>query len=132
MEQNFSVQDAATAYNVTERRQVLTKAVVRASERLALTQSQLGQILGVSRPSISRMLAGHYLLQAGRAKEWELGGLFVRLYRALLAIVGDDAAAKVWLRGANDDLGATPLELVVSAEGLIRLVQYLDAHRGVV
>jgi hypothetical protein len=57
--------------------------------------------------------------------------LFVRLYRSLDALVGsNEAQARAWLDGENAALGGVPRELIASAEGLVRVVQYLDAARG--
>ena len=56
--------------------------------------------------------------------------LFVRLYRSLGALVGNDADARMWLRDENLALGARPLELIRGAEGMVRVLQYLDASRG--
>lgn len=109
---------------------VLTKAFVRTAERLGLTHAEAARVIGLSRPSLSRMGAGGYVLAADRGKEWELAGLMVRLYRSLIAIVGSDERAQIWLRGENTELNARPLDLIVSAQGLVLVVQYLDAYRG--
>ncbi|MGB6308952.1 MAG: MbcA/ParS/Xre antitoxin family protein [Steroidobacteraceae bacterium] len=113
-----------------EPRRVLTGAVLRASALLDITQSGLAQILGLSPSTVSRMANGSYVLDVQR-KEWELGALFVRLFRSLDALIGsNDAAARVWLNGANQALAGRPIELIRSTEGLVRVVQYLDSARG--
>lgn len=109
---------------------VLTKAFVRAIERLELSQAEAARMLGLSRPTVSRMGSGGYVLAPDRGKEWELAALLVRLYRSLAAIVGTDDLARAWLRGANQELSAVPLDLLMSAQGLVQVVQYLDAYRG--
>lgn len=109
---------------------VLTKAVLRAAGLLGLPQQALAQVLGVSRPTVTRMGLGGYRLSPSQPKVWELATLFVRMFRSLDALVGHEAAARAWLEGPNTDLGARPLELIGSAEGLVRVVHYLDAHRG--
>ena len=45
---------------------------------------------------------------------------------------GDEATARAWLRGENSGLNGRPIELMQSTEGLVRVVQYLDASRGLV
>jgi hypothetical protein len=111
-------------------RKVLTGAVLRASALLEITQNTLAQILGVSPSTVSRMAGGAYSLDEDK-KEWELGALFVRLFRSLDALIGsNDAAAKLWLGGENTGLSARPIELIRTTEGLVRVVQYLDAARG--
>lgn len=113
-----------------EPRTVLTGAVVRASALLHITQSHLAQILGVSAATVSRMANGGYTLDDGK-KEWELGALFVRLFRSLDALVGsNDSAACAWLSGENQALSGRPVDLIRHTEGLVRVVQYLDAARG--
>lgn len=104
--------------------------MLRAATLLELNQAKLAGILGVSAPQVSRLASGTYTLDATK-KEWELAALFVRLFRSLDALVGsNDAAARAWLNGENHGLGGRPVDLVRSAEGLVRAVQYLDAARG--
>jgi DNA-binding XRE family transcriptional regulator len=111
-------------------KRVLTGAVLKASALLDITQNTLAQILGVSPSTVSRMASGAYVLDEDK-KEWELGALFVRLFRSLDAVIGaNDAAAQAWLAGANSALSARPIELIRTTEGLVRVVQYLDAARG--
>ncbi len=111
---------------------VLSKAVVRAATHLAIAKSLLARILGVSPATVTRLFAGSYTLNPER-KEWELGLLFVRVFRSLDSIVGNEEAARKWLHSENRALNdACPLDLVGTAEGLVRVAQYLDASRGLV
>jgi transcriptional regulator with XRE-family HTH domain len=110
-------------------REVLTKAVVNAAKALGVSQSKVASTLGVSDPTASRMFTGKYLLDPER-KEWELAALFVRLFRSLDSIVASDEKARAWLNSENSALGARPLDLLPSAEGLIRVLLYLDSARG--
>ena len=61
---------------------VLTKAVLRAAEQLALTSRVLASVLGLSEATVSRMRNGEYELQKGE-KSFELAILFIRFYRSL-------------------------------------------------
>jgi uncharacterized protein (DUF2384 family) len=117
-----SAQDAAA--------ETLTKAVMRAATLLELRQASVARILGVSAATVSRLYAGHYVLSAERGKEWEFALLFVRLFRSLDAILGHGDNAQKWLNGHNLALNSRPVELIESAEGLVRVLHYLDAHRG--
>ncbi|HEY4646168.1 MAG TPA: antitoxin Xre-like helix-turn-helix domain-containing protein [Steroidobacteraceae bacterium] len=111
-------------------RQVLTGAVLRAAALLGLNQARVADILGLSAATISRMANGTYALDADK-KEWELAALFVRLFRSLDSLVGsNDEAARAWLNGDNRGLGGKPVNLILSAEGLVRAVHYLDAARS--
>ncbi len=108
---------------------VLSKAVGRAAQRLGITRALLSKVLGVSAATITRLYAGDYQLEPNR-KEWELALLFVRAFRSLDSIVGEDLAARAWLGSENHGLNARPIELISQTEGLVRVVQYLDAYRG--
>ena len=109
---------------------VLSKAAVRAAEQLGLRQAQLAKILGLSPASTSRLVAGSWQLSED-SKAWELAAMFVRLYRSLAAITGGQPQAmRAWLHADNDALGGVPAERMLSAEGLVHVLQYLDAARG--
>ena len=97
---------------------------------LPLAEATFAAVLGVSGPTISRLARGSYQLQPSRRREWEFALLFVRLYRSLAALVGTDADARTWLRSENLALGARPLDLIEGAEGMVRVLHYLDASRG--
>ena len=108
----------------------VTKATLRAAEKLGLTNRALAAVIGLSEPSISRMKKGTFALERG-AKSFELGVLFVRLYRSLDAIVsGDEKVARAWLLNDNLALGDKPLNLIQSVAGLMHVIQYLDARRA--
>jgi hypothetical protein len=114
----------------SEPRRVLTGAVLRAGVLLDITQFGLAQILGLSPSTVSRMANGTYTLDSDK-KEWELGALFVRLFRSLDALIGaNDTAARGWLNGQNRGLAGRPIDLIRSTEGLVRVLQYLDSARG--
>ena len=108
----------------------LSKAVRNAASLLDIRQNALGRILGVSPATASRLCAGTYRLSPERGKEWELAILLVRLFRSLDALLGHDADARKWLTSDNLGLGQTPLAMMESAEGLVRVLHYVDAHRG--
>ncbi len=106
--------------------EVLTKATVRAAERLGLTHAQLASVLGVSASTVSR-LANQPL---ARPKALELATLFVRLYRSLIGVVGTDSAASEWMAGFNHFLDARPMDRIAEVEGLVETLRYLDAMRA--
>ena len=108
----------------------LSKAALRAAAALGLAQSELAPILGVSASTVSRLASGALVLSPEQ-KSWELAALFVRLYRSLDALVGSNPSqARAWLDSANAGLGGVPRNLIARTEGLVRVVQYLDAARG--
>jgi hypothetical protein len=108
---------------------VLAKAVLAAAERLGLRNRQLAGVLGSSEASVSRLQHGRGLDPG--TKEGELALLFLRVYRSLDALVGgDDDQARAWLHARNDHLRGVPAERIRTVEGLVDVVQYLDAMRG--
>ena len=111
---------------------VVTKAVLRAAARLAISNRALARTLGVSEATVSRMGSGAYVL-GPRDKSFELAVMFIRLFRSLDAIVGgDDQAARGWLTSENAALGGVPADLVQTLPGLVNVVAYLDARRALV
>ena len=114
----------------TEPGAVLSQALVAAARLLAIPQAELADIIGVSPAMMSRIANGHKQLERG-SKAWQLAALFVRVFRALDAIVGsNDAAARAWLRGENLALGGVPLHLIREPAGLARTLDYLDTARA--
>jgi plasmid maintenance system antidote protein VapI len=109
---------------------VLTEAVLRTSKLLALSNSELARILGVSDSSVSRLLAHGRQIDPA-SKEGELALLLVRLYRSLDALVGGDKDQRLaWLRSDNRALNGRPADLIGSAAGLVNTVAYLDSARA--
>jgi uncharacterized protein (DUF2384 family) len=111
---------------------IVTRATLRAAERLGIKSNALSKIVGVSEPTISRMRKGEYFLEPGQ-KAFELAILFVRFYRSLDAIVGGDATVAVdWIKNNNTGLDGVPLELIQTVSGLANVIDYLDARRAIV
>ena len=121
---------ALTDRDVPSESQILSEAVSRIATFWKLTNGEVGQVLGLSAPTVSRLRSGHYRLERS-GKSFELAQLLVRLFRSLDALMGsDDEAAAVWLRTANVDLGGRPLDLIRSVRGLISVAEYVDAFRA--
>jgi len=104
---------------------VLAEALVNAGRYLGMSQAELGAIVGKDRTAISR----------GRidpdSKAGELALLFIRCYRALYAQTGGDSEHMAhWMRTENRHTGGIPAEQVKSVQGLIAVLEYLDAIRG--
>lgn len=112
---------------------VLTKALVNTANYLDLPKNKLAHILGVSSATVTRLYVNSYQLSPDK-KEWDFAVLLVRLFRSLDSIVGGAADdAKKWLTSENKAFaGKKPAELIESTEGLVRVVNYLDACRAVI
>jgi hypothetical protein len=109
---------------------VVTKAALRAAERLGVPNRSLARMLGLSEATVSRMGTGTYLLKPGD-KPFELALMFLRVFRSLDALAGgDEQTARTWLRSDNLALGAIPLTLIESLAGMVTVVGYLDARRA--
>ena len=108
---------------------VLAAALLAAAERLGLRGRELAAVIGTSEATISRLRFSRRL--DPKSKEGELALLLLRAYRSLDALVGgDDDKARLWLRAENDHVDGVPAERIRTVEGLVDVVQYLDAMRG--
>jgi hypothetical protein len=98
---------------------------MNAGKELGLTQAAIGTIVGKDRTAIGRGGIDP------DSKPGELALLLVRAYRALFAQVGGDAAQmKHWIHTDNHHVGGIPAEQLRTVQGLLRVVEYLDAIRA--
>ena len=68
---------------------------------------------------------------ARKIAEQTLALLLIRAYRALFVLVGGDPAQmRHWWHTSNRHLDGAPVELIRNVQGLLRVVEYLDAMRG--
>ncbi|MCF1707653.1 DUF2384 domain-containing protein [Tabrizicola sp. J26] len=124
------MRSASRPQDMPDRGTILTKAAIRAAERLDISGRQLADIIGVSEAQVSRFRNGEAALPV-HGKPFELAALLVRAFRSLDAITGgDEGVARAWLNAPNTALGARPAERIVSIQGLIDVVAYLDARRA--
>lgn len=118
------------AASATDRGAVLTKATLRAAERLGVSGRQLADIVGVSEASVSRWKRSEAGLEPG-TKPYELAALFVRIFRSLDAIAGgDQAVSRAWLSAPNSALSARPIDRMATISGLVDVTAYLDDRRA--
>lgn len=111
---------------------VVTKAAIRAADKLNISAETLAAIIGVSEVTISRIRRGGSALEPG-TKPFELAVLFVQLFRSLDAIVGgDDEVAASWLESPNTTLDTRPIEKLQTVAGLVDIIAYLEARRALV
>jgi len=114
----------ATA-SASDKAGILAEAFGNAGRHMGMSQSDLGKIIGKDRTAISR----------GRvdpnSKAGELALLFIRCYRALYALTGgNQKQMSHWMHTENHHTGSIPAEQVKSVQGLITVLEYLDAIRG--
>lgn len=121
---------AAATETVSAASAVLTQATLRSAGLLGLSNSVLARAVGLSEASISRMTSGAKAFELG-SKPAELAALVIRVYRSLDALVGNsEEHRRLWMTSYNRALNAIPKEAIQSAEGLVRVVTYLDGARA--
>ena len=121
---------AAAARSRPSQNVILTKAALRAADRLDISAKTLASVIGVSEATVSRMKKGDFALTPG-TKPFELAALFVRLFRSLDAIAGgEEEVARAWLKNRNTVLDGCPVEKIQSVSGLVDAIAYLDARRA--
>lgn len=109
--------------------EVLSKALLNSKEYLGLTNTDLGEIMGKDRTYFTR-LRNQGVLEPD-SKEGELALHLIRIYRSLFALEGGDMGAMIeWLNTPNKHLNGTPKDMLKNIQGLIQVVEYLDAMRG--
>ena len=107
---------------------IITKALMRAAQALDISGADLAKILGVSGATISRLPERNIKREK---KEADLALLLLRLFRSLDALVGgNEPAARDWFHSQNHHLNGVPAELVQKPDGLVHVVDYLEAFRG--
>ncbi len=106
--------------------QLLLQAVLRAADELELSRTALGRVLGKDRSTLTRATGIDPTSKTG-----ELALLLIRLYRSLAVLVGNDRKLlRHWFHTANRHTGGVPADQVQRTEGLVEIVQYLDAMRA--
>jgi Antitoxin Xre-like helix-turn-helix domain/Antitoxin Xre/MbcA/ParS C-terminal toxin-binding domain len=108
---------------------VLAKAVLSAAEQLGLKQAELAAVLGMHRTAISRLKQAPSL--DPKSKQGELALLLVRVARALFALTGGDKDwIKHFMHTPNKVTGGVPAKQIESIQGLMTVLQFVDAIRG--
>lgn len=109
---------------------LVTTAFLRAAKILGLDKKRMAQVIGVGERTLDRMRSGEKTLKPD-SKEWELALALIRLYRSLDAVcASDEKVVRQWMQSPNKDLDAVPAERIVSIEGLMSTVDYVDAYRA--
>lgn len=122
---------AERAAPTSERSSILSHAVAETARHLDLGPDPLASILGADRATASDLIDGAYLIEEG-TPIWRQAALFVRLYRGVSSIVGNqDHLAIKWLTTPNRAFGdQVPLAAIRHPEGLAFACDYVDAHRA--
>ena len=110
--------------------ELITHAFLEAGRELGMTLGQLARVIGVSESAMKNYSRGSASINSPKDQELSLG--FIRVYRALFAILGGDREQmQHWMRTPNRHLNEqTPRTLATTYQGLAELNVYLDAMRG--
>jgi uncharacterized protein (DUF2384 family) len=115
---------------LTDDGKLVAQAVRKIADFWDLTNDGLGEMLGLSASTVSRLRNGGWNFQPG-TKSFELAQYVMRLFRSLDSIMGsDDEAARSWLASDNRDLGGRPIDLVRTIRGLSDVADYVDDYRA--
>ncbi len=108
---------------------VLAKAVLNAADQLGLKQAELAAVLGIHRTAISRLKQNPAL--DPKSKQGELALLLIRIARALFALTGGDKDwIKHFMHNPNQATGGVPAKQMESIQGLMQVLNFVDALRG--
>lgn len=108
----------------SDNRHVLSRALLNAGKKMGLSQTDIGDVIGKDRTSLSRGLDP-------QSKSGELALLLIRCYRSLHVLVGGKQAdIKHWMHTQNSHTNGIPSAQIKSVQGLSRVLEYLDAMRG--
>ncbi len=108
---------------------VLAKAVLNAATELGLKQADLAAVLGLHRTAVSRLKRNPTL--DPESKQGELALMLIRLARALFALTGgDEAWIRHFMQTPNNVTGGVPAEQIKTVQGLVTVLQFVDAIRG--
>lgn len=108
---------------------VLAKALLRAAQQLGLKPAEISGVIGIHRTAISRLKKNPSI--APDSKQGELAILLIRIARALFALTGgDEQMSHHFMRTQNKATRGIPAEQITSIQGLMTVLQFVDAVRG--
>ena len=109
---------------------VLTKATIKAAELLGVKNVDLAKVIGISESQVSRICNGEKTIAYG-SKTAELALIFIRIFRSLDALVGNNDQNRLkWMDSFNRGINGVPIHSIQNVEGLIKVVNYLDGMRA--
>lgn len=120
-----------TSAKSLDKKRILTKALIRMADWLALSRQELQALIGKSESSLCRLYTKSNAYLDPESKEGQLAILLLRIYRNLDALFGGNAKqAQDWLRSENKDLRGKPVLIMQNIEGLIAVLHYLEKMTG--
>lgn len=109
---------------------VLTKSVLRAADRLAVSKTLLARVLGVNPSTVKHYFSGDSSLRESAA-EWDSASALIKVYRSLAGLLdGNEHLIEKWMTSQHSDFSCAPIALLERDGGVYQLGGYLDAYRG--
>ena len=105
---------------------VLSKAAFNAAKHLGLNHAELAKLLRISEEAVLQCVASERFLDPS-GHEGERALILVQIFRALDALVGGDASARItWMNAHNKVIYDLPRHAVQTLSGLKRTLAYLN------
>ena len=110
------------------RRAVMSRALIRTSNRLGLSRERLARATGLRLAEIASLENESGELDPMDPR-WDAFVQLVRLCWVLdVVAAGDEATMRDWMHGYNADLRAVPADLIGAERGLDEAIRYLETH----
>ena len=113
---------------IREEAELLTREFFSATSSMGLSNREIGEILGVSEPTISRAKKREIYFSRTRSHQWNIAELLVRACQELKRIYDHPRKEKHWFTTYNHALGGFPIELIRRYEGLLEVVRHLEVR----
>jgi hypothetical protein len=111
--------------DIQTQREVLIDALHTAAQQLGISDPDLRALIGRDSLAIRRGGIDPH------SKAGEQALMLIRCYQDLYYLMGGDSTQMMhWMHTENRHTQGIPAEQVKSAEGLVAVVEYLDAIRG--
>jgi transcriptional regulator with XRE-family HTH domain len=104
----------------------ITQGFFSATNYFGLSAADIAKLLGVSEATISRAKKSDSYFKPSRPHQWATAELFMRLHRAIQSSFCRPRRGKLWLFYFSHQLGACPIDLIFSFEGLIEVVNFAE------
>jgi uncharacterized protein (DUF2384 family) len=113
---------------IREEAELLTQEFFTATSSMGLSNREIGEILGVSEPTISRAKKREIYFSRTRSHQWSVAELLVKASQELTRIYDHPRKEKHWFTTYNHPLRAFPIDLIRTMEGLLEVVRHLEGR----
>ena len=103
------------------------RTLLEAVQKLELPASTVSSLLDISPHAAAALVRGDFTLPSDHPRRTEVT-LLIDLYVRLAILLQGASEASAWLRTKNESLGAAPLELLDTPNGLRSVLGYIRAR----